>query len=59
MIMVAQTQLILSSLWKHFRRQVERGFMLDSSVVVSGDLIIYFQIWKSLLFSFENKLKKM
>lgn len=33
--------------------------MLDSSVVVSGDLIIYFQIWKSLLFSFENKLKKM
>lgn len=31
------------------------GFLF---VVVSGDLIIYFQIWNSLFFSFKNKLEK-
>lgn len=36
----------------------ERGFGLDFFFVVSGDLLICFQIWNSLFFSFKNKLVK-
>lgn len=45
---------------KHFGREVrlERGFDVGGFFVVSGDLMICFQIWNNLFFSFKNKLGK-